>query len=155
MKVIIGSDHAGFSYKTVLIAAMQQEGYAVLDMGTDNGETPDDYPDHASDVATAFLNKQGDRAVLICGSAVGVSIAANKFKGIRAGVCHDTYSAHQCVEHDDANVLCIGQRVVGIELTREIVLTFLKAQYSHEPRHQRRLDKIFAIENKNMKETTL
>jgi ribose 5-phosphate isomerase B len=155
MKVIIGSDHAGFSYKTLLIAAMQQEGYEVMDLGTDNGDDADDYPDHAEDVATALLNKQGDRGILICGSAVGVSVAANKFKGIRAGVCHDTYSAHQCVEHDDVNILCLGQRVIGIELAKDIVFTFLKATFTGAPRHQRRLEKIFAIENKNMKEEIL
>ena len=151
MKVIIGADHAGFSYKELLITEMKQHGYDILDMGAHNDESTDDYPDHAADVATALLNKQGDRAILICGSAVGVSIAANKYKGIRAGVCHDTYSAHQCVEHDDVNILCIGQRVIGIELAKEIVFTFLKATFTNAPRHQRRLEKIFEIENKNMK----
>jgi ribose 5-phosphate isomerase B len=97
------------------------------------------------------MNKQAERGILICGSGVGVSFAANKFKGIRAGVCHDTYSAHQSVEHDDVNVLCIGQRVIGIELAREIILTFLVAQFNHAERHQRRLDKINAIEAENMK----
>jgi len=155
MRVIIGSDHAGYNYKTLLIAALQQEGYEVMDLGTDNGDDPDDYPDHAADVATALLNKQGDRGILICGSAVGVSIAANKFKGIRAGVCHDTYSAHQSVEHDDVNILCLGERVIGIELAKEIVFTFLKAIFTGAPRHHRRLEKLFAIENKNMKEDIL
>ena len=101
------------------------------------------------------MDKQGDRGILICGSAVGVSIAANKFKGIRAGVCHDTYSAHQGVEHDDVNVLCLGERVIGIELALDIVFTFLKAQFTNAPRHAKRLGKIFAIENKNMKEEIL
>jgi len=155
MKVIIGSDHAGFTYKALLVTALQQEGYEVLDLGTNNGDTPDDYPDHAADVATALLKKQGDRGILICGSAVGVSIAANKFKGIRAGVCHDTYSAHQSVEHDNVNILCLGERVIGIELAKDIVFTFLKAVFTNEPRHVRRLEKISAIENKNMKEATL
>jgi ribose 5-phosphate isomerase B len=150
MKVIIAADHAGFSYKTLLIEDLKKNGYEVLDLGT-GSEEPDDYPDHAVDVANALLNKKGERGILICGSGVGVSVAVNKFKGIRAGVCHDTYSAHQCVEHDDANVLCIGQRVIGIELAREIVLTFLKAKFSNEPRHRRRIDKILAIEDKNMK----
>ena len=151
MKVAIAADHAGLEYKTILISDLQKAGYEVHDLGTCDNE-PDDYPDRAIDVADFVLNKKAERGILICGSGVGVSVAANKFKGIRAGVCHDTYSAHQCVEHDDANVLCIGQRVIGIELTCEIVLTFLKAQFSHEARHQRRLDKISAIENKNMKE---
>ena len=154
MKVIIGADHAGLSYKGLLIKAMEDQGYDVFDAGAYT-EEPDDYPDHAADVAIALLNKQGDRGILLCGSAVGVSVAANKFKGIRAGVCHDTYSAHQCVEHDDVNILCMGQRVIGIELAKEIVFAFLGATYSGLPRHQRRLDKIFAIENKNMKETTV
>ncbi len=152
MKVIIGSDHAGYVYKTLLIPVLQQEGYEVLDLGTDSADNADDYPDHAADVATAILNKQGDRGILICGSAVGVSIAANKFKGIRAGVCHDTYSAHQSVEHDNVNILCIGERVIGIELAKEIVLVFLRAAFTNEPRHIRRLEKISAIENKNMKD---
>jgi len=155
MKVIIGSDHAGFSYKTVLIKELKEQGYEVLDLGTDNGDSEDDYPDHATDVATAILEKQGDRGILVCGSAVGVSIAANKFKGIRAGVCHDTYSAHQSVEHDDVNILCLGQRVIGIELAKDIVFTFLSATFTGAPRHKRRLEKIFAIENKNMKEDIL
>src|ERR1022692_866974 len=129
MKVIIASDHAGFEYKAIMVKDLREKGYEVLDLGT-YSENPTDYPDHAADVASAFLNKEGERGILICGSGVGVSIAANKFKGIRAGVCHDTYSAHQCVEHDDVNVLCLGQRVIGIELAREIVFTFLKAQYT-------------------------
>jgi ribose 5-phosphate isomerase B len=155
MKVIIGADHAGFSYKELLIKEMKQNGYDVLDLGAYNDDPTDDYPDHAADVATALLNKEGERGILICGSAVGVSIAANKFKGIRAGVCHDTYSAHQSVEHDDVNILCLGQRVIGIELAKEITLTFLNATFSNVTRHKRRLEKILAIEDKNMKEKIL
>ncbi len=155
MKVVIASDHAGFTYKTLLVKDLQQAGYEVIDLGT-HGNTPDDdYPDYAEALALAILKKQAERGILICGSGVGVSVAANKFRGIRAGVCHDTYSAHQCVEHDNVNVLCIGERIIGIELAREIVFAFLKAVYSHAPRHQRRLDKIEAIENKNMKEERL
>ena len=150
MKVIIASDHAGFAYKTILAKDLREKGYEVIDLGTDS-EKPTDYPDHATDVAHALLQKKGERAIIICGSGVGVSIAANKFKGTRAGVCHDTYSAHQCVEHDDVNVLCIGQRVIGIELAREVIYTFLNAQYSNAPRHARRVEKIMEIENKNMK----
>jgi ribose 5-phosphate isomerase B len=150
MKVAIASDHAGFEYKQVLVKELQTAGYEVQDLGTNNTD-PDDYPDHAADVALAIQNKQADRGILICGSAVGVSIAANKFKGIRAGVCHDSYSAHQCVEHDDVNILCLGQRVIGINLAVEIAFIFLKAEYSGLPRHQKRLEKIFAIEEKNMK----
>ena len=150
MKVIIASDHAGFIYKTILAKDLREKGYEIIDLGTDS-EKPTDYPDQARDVADALLQKKGERGIIICGSGVGVSVAANKFKGIRAGVCHDTYSAHQCVEHDDANVLCLGQRVIGIELAREVIYAFLNAQYSNAPRHAGRVEKIIAIENKNMK----
>src|ERR1700712_5356583 len=150
MKIVIASDHAGFDYKNILLKDIQEQGYDIKDLGAFE-ITADDYPDHAANIANAIINKEADRGIIICGSGVGVSVAANKFKGIRAGVCHDTYSAHQCVEHDDANVLCIGERVIGIELAREIVQAFLNAKFSHEPRHQRRLDKIAAIENKNFK----
>jgi ribose 5-phosphate isomerase B len=150
MKVAIASDHGGFQYKNLLLKVIRQQGYELTDLGAFS-EEPSDYPDHAETVANALLNGQAERGILICGSGVGVSVAANKFKGIRAGVCHDTYSAHQCVEHDDVNVLCIGQRVIGIELAREIVLTFLAAEFNHEARHERRVGKINAIEKKNMK----
>lgn len=149
MKVIIGSDHAGFTYKTLLIKMLVDEGYEVIDKGT-HTHAPSDYPDHAANVSRALLNKEGDRGILVCGSSVGVSIAANKFKGIRAGVCHDTYSAHQSVEHDDVNVLCIGERVIGIELAKDIVRAFLKATFSNEERHVKRLEKIAAIEREVM-----
>jgi len=151
MKIIIGADHAGYAYKELLLSDLQQAGYIVSDLGTDGQHKDDDYPDYAAAVATALLRREGDRGILICGSAAGVSIAANKFPGIRAGVCNDTYTAHQCVEHDNVNVLCLGQRVTGIEVAREIVFTFLKAVFSNEDRHQRRLEKIREIEHKNMK----
>lgn len=150
MKVVIASDHAGYNYKTLLITDITALGHEVLDLGTCN-EVPTDYPDHARAVAQALQENKGERGIIICGSGVGVSVAANKFRGIRAGVCHDTYSAHQCVEHDDANVLCLGQRVIGIELARDIVSAFLHAGFTHAARHQRRLDKIFEIEKENMK----
>ncbi len=145
MKVIIGSDHAGFNYKTILVAALLQNGYEVLDLGT-NSEQPTDYPDHAADVAGAILDGKGERGILICGSAVGVSIAANKFKGIRAGVCHDTYSAHQSVEHDDVNILCIGAQIIGERLAKEVVESFLNAEFSTEEHFRRRVKKIRDIE---------
>jgi ribose 5-phosphate isomerase B len=154
MKIIIGADHAGFDYKELLITHLRQHGHEVVDLGTYNTE-PDDYPDRAAEVATALLNGLGERGILICGSAVGISIAANKFKGIRAGVCHDTYSAHQSVEHDDANILCLGQRVIGIELAKDIALAFINASFTNEPRHKKRIEKIFAIENNNMKSISL
>ncbi len=151
MRVIIASDHAGFAYKSTLIKALE-EAFEIIDLGAFSEEPTDDYPDYAIKVAKAILSKEGERAILICGSAVGVSVAANKFKGIRAAVCHDTYSAHQSVEHDNANVLCIGQRVVGIALAQDIVYAFLNAKFSNETRHIRRLEKIKVIENNNMKE---
>ena len=149
MRVVIGSDHAGFKYKKILIPALREKGYEVIDLGT-NSELPTDYPDHAADVARAIINKEGERGILICGSSVGVSIAANKFKGIRAGVCHDTYSAHQSVEHDDVNILCMGERVLGIELAKDIAFAFLAADFSAEARHVKRLAKITAIENREL-----
>jgi ribose 5-phosphate isomerase B len=150
MKVVIASDHGGFQYKNLLLKDIRQQGYELIDLGAFN-EEPSDYPDFAELVANAILNKEAGKGILICGSGVGVSVAANKFKGIRAGVCHDTYSAHQCIEHDDVNVLCIGQRVIGIELAREIVLAFLAATFSREERHERRIHKIDGIEEKNFK----
>jgi ribose 5-phosphate isomerase B len=153
MKVILSSDHAGFAYKATIVKMLEEEGYSIKDLGAYTEIATDDYPDYAAKVAIALNNKEGDRGILICGSAVGVSVAANKFKGIRAAVCHDTYSAHQSVEHDDANILCIGERVVGIALAQDIIRTFLSAKFSSEPRHTRRLAKITAIEAMNMKDS--
>ena len=151
MKIILASDHAGFLYKSLLLKDLRDKGYETVDLGAFN-EEPSDYPDHAENVSNAIRNKEGEKAIIICGSGVGVSVAANKFKGIRAGVCHDTYSAHQCVEHDDVNVLCLGQRVIGFELAREIVDAFIHARFNDLPRYKRRLEKVIAIENRNMKE---
>lgn len=130
---------------------IKDKGYELMDLGAFSGETTDDYPDHAAELAGALINGAAEKGILICGSGVGVSVAANKFKGVRAGVCHDNYSAHQCVEHDDVNVLCIGERVIGIEPAKEIVLTFLAARFSNEQRHIRRLEKIKNIEARNMR----
>ena len=152
MKIILGADHAGFIYKSIISLLLNEQGYNVVDVGTDGSDMNDDYPDFAEKVVMELLNGNGDRGILICGSAVGVSIAANKFAGIRAGVCNDTYTAHQCVEHDNVNILCLGERVTGIEVVKEIVLSFLKAEFSHVARHERRLDKIKLIEKNNMKE---
>ncbi len=151
MKIVIASDHAGFLYKETLVKEMIEKGYSVSDLGTFNPNLPDDYPDYAVKVAEAILAKQAEKGIIICGSGVGVSVAANKFKGIRAGVCHDTYSAHQCVEHDNVNVVCLGERVIGIEVAREVVFTFLRATFSNEERHIKRLKKIDIIEQNNMK----
>lgn len=150
MKIVIASDHGGFQYKKLLLPAIIEQGYELTDLGTFT-EAASDYPDYAEIVAAAIQNGAAEKGVLICGSGAGVSVAANKFKGVRACVCHDTYSAHQCVEHDDVNVLCLGQRVIGIELAKEIVLAFLSASFSKEERHQRRLNKVVSIENRNMK----
>lgn len=150
MRIAIGSDHAGFSYKEDLARLMREEGHEVTDVGTYDTAAAD-YPDYAEKVALAIRNGEADRGVLICGSAVGVCVAANKVPGVRAGVSHDTYSAHQGVEHDDMNVLCMGERIIGIELAREILRTFLSARYEAEERFQRRLDKVLAIEKNWLK----
>lgn len=147
MKVAIGADHAGYQYKQQLAADLTTWEHEVLDMGTES-DSPVDYPDFAAAVSEAVRNGEAERGVVICGSAVGVSIAANKFPGIRAGVCHDSYSAHQGVEHDDMNVLCLGERIIGIEVAREIVRSFLGARFTGEERHQRRLEKVLAIERR-------
>jgi ribose 5-phosphate isomerase B len=149
MKVVIAADHGGYEYKTILVNHIQENGYELTDLGTFTQQASD-YPDHATSVAKAIQNKNAEKGILICGSGVGVSVAANKFKGVRAGVCHDVYSAHQCVEHDDVNVLCLGERVIGIALAKEIVTAFLEATFSYHERHQRRLNKILAIEENNM-----
>ena len=147
--LILGSDHAGFSYKCELKSHLQSLGYGIDDVGTTDHQ-PVDYPDIAVALATKMQTLEAVKGIIICGSGVGVCIAANKYRGIRAGVCHDAYSAHQGVEHDDMNVLCLGQRIVGIELAKEIVGKFLEAQFSHAPRHQRRLEKILEIEKENL-----
>lgn len=150
MKIVIASDHGGFQYKNVLLRSIAGKGFDVTDLGNFT-DAPSDYPDIASLVAEAIIKGRADKGILICGSGAGVSVAANKYKGIRAALCHDTYTAHQCVEHDDVNVLCIGQRVIGIETATEIVFSFLGAVFSHEERHERRLNKVKAIEDSTMK----
>jgi RpiB/LacA/LacB family sugar-phosphate isomerase len=147
MRIAVGADHAGFDLKQDLVARLTQQGHDVLDAGT-HSRAPVDYPDYADAVARAIRESQADRGLLVCGSGAGVSIAASKFPGIRAAVCHDTYTAHQAVEHDDMNVLCIGARVVGSALALEIVTAFLGARFSDEDRHRRRLDKVLAIEKR-------
>ena len=145
MKLVIGSDHAGFELKNAMGDVLRGLGHAVLDVGAFN-TNPSDYPDFAEAVGRAVLDGRAERGVLICGSGVGASVAANKLVGIRAAVCHDTYSAHQGVEHDDMNVLTLGARVIGPEPAFECALAFLAATFSGEPRHRRRLDKVLAIE---------
>jgi ribose 5-phosphate isomerase B len=147
MQVVIGSDHAGFDLKKVLNDHLQANGHLVLDVGT-YSTAPVDYPDFAEAVAQSVLRGEAERGILICGSGVGASVAANKIPGIRAGLCHDCYSAHQGVEHDDTNVLVLGSRVIGPELAKDISITFLNARFSAEERHQRRLSKVIDIEKK-------
>ncbi len=151
MRVAVGSDHAGFQLKRLLVEWVKEAGHEVLDLGT-HDETPCDYPDSAEAVALALKGGKADRGILSCGSGVGASIAANKVPGIRAAVCHDTYSAHQGVEHDDMNVLVMGGRIIGVELAREITAAFLAARFSGEPRHRRRLEKVKALEKRFLKE---
>ncbi|HEY1308116.1 MAG TPA: ribose 5-phosphate isomerase B [Vicinamibacterales bacterium] len=147
MRLALSADHAGYQMKQELAAKLAQQGHVVLDLGT-HSTAPCDYPDAAEAVANALRDKQADRGIIVCGSGAGVSIAANKFPGIRAAVCHDTYTAHQGVEHDDMNVLCLGARIIGPALALEITGAFLNATFSREERHQRRLDKILAIERR-------
>jgi RpiB/LacA/LacB family sugar-phosphate isomerase len=147
MKIVIGADHAGFDLKQKLIERLSAAGHEVIDSGT-HDTSPVDYPDYAEAVGRAVLGKQVERGIVVCGSGVGASVAANKLKGIRAGLCHDTYSAHQGVEHDDMNVLVLGARIIGEELAAELAETFLRAKFSGDERHRRRLQKIDAIEKK-------
>jgi len=145
MRVAVGSDHAGYPLKDHLAKWLAENGQAVYDLGTHSTE-PVDYPDYAASVAQAVLDGRADRGIVVCGSGAGASIAANKLNGIRAAVAHDAYTAHQMVEHDDVNVLCLGSRVVGEALAQDLVDTFIEAKFSREDRHVRRLDKIRALE---------
>ncbi len=147
MRVVLGSDHAGFEMKQQIMEYVKRLGHEVLDVGA-HDSSPSDYPDYAEALGLAVLNNQAERGILICGSGVGASVAANKIPGIRAGVCHDCYSAHQGVEHDNMNVLVLGSRVIGVELARDLATLFLKATFSGEERHMRRLAKVQIIEKK-------
>ena len=145
MRIAVACDHAGFPLKSIVIDVIRRTGHEIIDLGTDS-EASVDYPDYALKLGRAIQAGEADRGVLICGSGVGACIAANKIEGIFAGLCHDTYSAHQGVEHDDMNVLCLGARIIGQALAIEIVTVFLEAEFSNEERHRRRVDKIRAIE---------
>jgi RpiB/LacA/LacB family sugar-phosphate isomerase len=147
MRIAIASDHAGFKLKRDLVKYLGELGHTVVDLGT-NSEDPVDYPDYAAAIGHAVLEGAAERGVLICGSGVGASVAANKLKGIRAGICHDTYSAHQGVEHDDMNVLVLGARVIGPALARELAAAFVHATFSGEARHVQRLNKVKALEKR-------
>ena len=148
MRVAFAADHGGAELKDALLARLRADAGrdALVDLGGDGSDPGDDYPDFAFRLGSAIQRDEADRGVLVCGSGVGASVAACKMTGIRASVCHDTYSAHQGVEHDDMNVLCLGGRIVGIELALEIVRAYLGATFTNEPRHRRRVDKVLAIE---------
>ena len=146
MKISIGADHAGYEMKQQLIDVVEKLGHTTGDVGTFEPGKPDDYPDYAQLVAEEVRSGKADRGILVCGSGVGVSVAANKFKGIRAGLCHDHYSAHQGVEHDDMNVLVLGARIIGPMMARDVAEAFVKASFSGEERHVRRLNKVKGIE---------
>ncbi|MBI2328830.1 MAG: ribose 5-phosphate isomerase B [Chloroflexi bacterium] len=145
LRVAIGADHGGFSLKNELIACLGAR-YDILDLGAHRFDADDDYPDFAENVSRAVISGKVERGVLVCGSGVGACVAANKVPGIRACLCHDTYSAHQGVEHDDMNVLCLGARVIGFELVVELVVAFLEASFSGEERHRRRIAKLLNLE---------
>lgn len=147
MKIAVGSDHAGFELKQEVAESLRRGGYEVVDVGT-NSTAAVDYPDYAEKVALAVKEGRAERAVLICGSGVGACVAANKVPGIRAAICHDVYSAHQGVEHDDMNVLVLGGRIIGPALAHELVEAYVKARYTAEERHARRLAKVIAMEKR-------
>jgi ribose 5-phosphate isomerase B len=151
MKIAVAADHAGYGLKQIVVNDLHSAGHEVVDLGTHDPGQEDDYPDFAQLACNAVRRGDAQRAVVVCGSGVGICVAANKFPGIRAGLCHDHYSAHQGVEHDDMNVLCLGARIVGQEVAREIVQTFIAAKFSEEARHQRRLAKVQRIEEQFLK----
>ena len=145
MKLAVAADHAGFPLKDLIIEGLRKLGHETIDLGT-NSTAPVDYPDYAQAVARAVLDGRADRAVLVCGSGAGASVAANKFRGIRAATCHDSFSARQCVEDDDVNVLCLGARIIGPNLAVELAGDYVNAKFSGAERHQRRLSKIAKFE---------
>ena len=148
MKIAVAADHAAVPLNEQVIEELRRLGHEVTDLGTHDASNGDDYPDHAADLAKEMIEGRCERGILICGSGVGASVAANKIRGIRAGLAHDTYSAHQGVEHDDMNVLCLGSRVVGRELALELVRGFVGAQFTGEERHRRRLAKVAVLEKR-------
>jgi len=151
VRIAVAADHNGYELKQRLVTELRASGHQVTDLGSDGADVADDYPDFAQRVCEAIRGGLADRAVVVCGSGVGVTVAANKFPGIRAGMCHDLYSARQGVEHDDMNVLCLGSFVVAFDLARDLVNEFLSAKFSNEERHARRLSKVKALEARFMK----
>ena len=152
LRIALAGDHGGFVLKTGLIPWLESQEFEVQDLGAYIFNSADDYPDFAEDVAETVASAKADRGILICGSGVGAAIAANKVQGIRACLCHDTYSAHQGVEHDKMNVLCLGGRIIGIELAKELISAFLKAEFCDLEKYRRRVNKIAAIEAKSTKQ---
>jgi RpiB/LacA/LacB family sugar-phosphate isomerase len=150
MRIVVGADHAGFDLKQIIVAYLRHLGHEVTDVGT-NSDEPVDYPDFAEALSKVLADGRAERGVLICGSGVGASVSANKIPGIRAGLCHNTYSARQGVEHDDMNVLVLGARVIGVEMARELVDNFLAAKFNGAERHRRRVEKIKALEERYSK----
>jgi len=146
MRIAVGADHAGYALKGEVVELLQAQGHDVVDVGPHEMDPLDDYPDFAKLLAERVAAQESERGIMVCGSGVGASVAANKVRGVRAAMCHDTYSAHQGVEHDDMNVLCIGARIIGIELARELIVAYLGARFSGDERHVRRLNKVKAIE---------
>ena len=151
MKIALGCDHGGYSLKQTVADELKNLGHIVLDCGAKSYDAADDYPDFARAVGEKVQRGEAERGIVICGSGVGACVAANKVAGVRAGMCHDTYSAHQGVEHDNINVLVMGSRVVGVKLAEDLVKAFLGAQFSREERHVRRLAKVKALEDKMLK----
>lgn len=147
MKIAIAADHAGYPLNERVIAELRDAGHELIDFGTHDGSIPDDYPDYARKIGEAIQKGDSEIGILICGSGVGASVAANKLRGIRAALCGDTYSGHQSREHDDCNVLCLGARVTGVELALDIVRAFVAARFTGEERHKRRVAKITELEN--------
>lgn len=145
MRIAIGTDHAGYVLKDTFVDALRKAGHQVIDLGT-CGPEPVDYPDFAKAVGESIQKGEAERGILVCGSGAGVAIAANKMNGIKAAVCQDSYTAHQCVEHDNVNVFCLGPRVVGTDLALDLLHIWLNASFTNEPRHVRRVDKIDEIE---------
>ncbi len=146
MRIALGSDHAGYDLKQHIGSMLAESGVTVIDLGTHSTD-PVDYPDFAAAVARSVTDGRADRGIIICGSGAGACVAANKVRGIRAAVAHDTYTAHQAVEHDDVNVLCLGSRVIGQNVAEELVRAFIAAEFTHEERHVRRLNKVKALES--------
>ncbi len=149
MRIAIGSDHAGFELKIVLARMLRADGQEILEVTLPRLDPNDDYPDAAAAVGRAVIAGKAERGILICGSGVGAAVAANKIKGVRAGQCHDTYSAHQGVEHDDINVICLGARIIGKSTAHELLRAFLGARFTGEERHVRRRNKTMALEKGN------